>query len=62
MVSDVSVHGHLAPLLLGLWQCRDIMGEGHGGRKQPGSRETENKSPGQNMSFKDMPSISYFSN
>jgi hypothetical protein len=29
--TEVSIHGRLAPLLLGLWQGRNIMVEGHGG-------------------------------
>jgi hypothetical protein len=33
MVSEVSVQGWLAPLLLDLWEGRNITADGHGGGK-----------------------------
>jgi hypothetical protein len=51
-----------APLLLGLWQSRNSMAEGHGRRKllillQPGNRETRmgEREQRHNLSFKQMP-------
>jgi hypothetical protein len=39
MVSEVSVHGQLAPVLLGLWEGENIMVEGRGGREREGEKE-----------------------
>jgi hypothetical protein len=65
MVSKVPVHDRLAPWL---WSCGET--EHHGDRRawqsklftswHLGSRDTDRKQPGQDISFKDMLPVTYF--